>query len=185
MGWTFTHRGKEPVLEFFKKKFTVNGEIRVLDGAVVDLRTAYLAYKTDDDRIIAVVCLLERRPKDYPFDFGYKDMDESMGPNERKCPERILKMLTPLPDPIEGERDVYQYARAWRQRCWDNLKKRKTLKEGDEITFDNPISFKNGQSLKTFQVRKGRNNRPKFFSGWNYYSLGDWQSKEYTVRSAQ
>ena len=39
---------------------------------------------------------------------GIKDMDESMGPNEARCPRTILKLLTPTTDDVAND---------WRRRC--------------------------------------------------------------------
>lgn len=51
-------------------------------------------------------CLVSPRD-DYPPQWGYKDMDESMGPTEVSCP---LKYIVIVPCPVHG------YARDWRER---------------------------------------------------------------------
>jgi hypothetical protein len=45
-------------------------------------------------------------------EFCWKDMDESMGPNESRCPMHILRLLTPL------DGDESAYAGQWRERCY-------------------------------------------------------------------
>lgn len=48
--------------------------------------------------------------------FGYKDMDDGMGPVEAECPEAILQLLTPTES---------SYALAWRTRCWAGADERR------------------------------------------------------------
>ena len=48
--------------------------------------------------------------------FGYKDMDENMGPCEADCPESVLALLGPTNS---------EHALEWRRRCFDNLALRK------------------------------------------------------------
>lgn len=52
--------------------------------------------------------------------FYYKDMSETMGPCYYDCPESILKKLSP----IESE-----YANAWREQCWEKIKRTKTARK--------------------------------------------------------
>lgn len=66
-------------------------------------------------------------------EFFYKDMSETCGPGESKCPVGILKLLTPT----ESE-----YANRWRERCWkyhENKKNPNSLKNlpyGAEVEFE-------------------------------------------------
>lgn len=48
--------------------------------------------------------------------FGYKDMDESMGPVETRCPVKILDMLSPVHNLGAGEQGA-QWATQWRAAC--------------------------------------------------------------------
>lgn len=111
MGWTFTHREKDtPIRTFFEREFAGPG--RVIDCAVVHRNTAYIAYELPDNRVAAIVCMLSYARDEYGNNFGYKDVDESMGPIDAKCPRRILEKLTPT---------NYEYANDWRRRCWARL----------------------------------------------------------------
>lgn len=56
------------------------------------------------DKVMALIILLGYRGGEA----WYKDMDESMGPNECDCPMSVLEKLSPA----EGE-----YAEEWRARC--------------------------------------------------------------------
>ncbi len=127
MGWTTTYKPKsEPVLDFFVRQGVLRWSddnphtYRVLDSAIVHFRTFYAAVEqvdkqTGERQVWAAVILLSHNPGD-GHNFGWKDMDESMGPCEAQCPERILKLLTPT---------EYEYAKDWRARCWANIEKRK------------------------------------------------------------
>ena len=50
-------------------------------------------------------------------EFCYKEMDETCGPCEAACPVSILDALTPTTN---------ETANAWRQRCRENIEKKKT-----------------------------------------------------------
>lgn len=152
MGWTYTYKPKgEPVLDFFIRQGVLRWgddkpwECKVLDSALVRMRTFYAAVEqvhreTGERRVWAAVILCNHVPKDLNYNFGYKDMDESVGPCEAECPERILKLLT------ETE---YEYAKDWRQRCWDRIARKKSRPKivkgtvlrygGSEYVVDKPL----------------------------------------------
>ena len=91
-------------------------------------------------------------------EWGYKDMDEGMGPNEARCPKYLLDMLSPL------KPDAARYAADWRQRCHDQRQKKtgaQAFKIGDKIKLPAPLTFNNGTEADTFTVtsyRRGRRN---------------------------
>jgi hypothetical protein len=176
MGWTFTNKPKgQTVKDFFEKEFTNDGKTGVLDCAVVNRNVAYLAYKSfKDGHVFAIVCLLQYRPHDYYYNFGYKDMDESMGPLEHDCPERILNLLSP---PSPG------YATEWRGRCIANLEKKQSqpkVKKGNTIMFSTPLSFCNGVTESVFIVL---NPRSSIFTGYGggRFRIPNWKKHEYKV----
>ena len=151
MGRTFTHKPKsKSVREFFAESFDQDENGR--SGKVIDCHStfheAYMAYEYKENgssRVIGLVCLLSYRPRDH-FNFGYKDMDECMGPGVSNCPERILDLLTPTDS---------EYANNWRNRCRENIAKKtgiKKLKVGDVLTFERALSFNTGDELKKFEV---------------------------------
>ena len=117
MGLTYTHKDEgESVKEFFSREFGYANDKRkvsLLDCAVIRLREAYMAFEdvnlvNGTRQVFVVICLLEYRPKDY-WNFGYKDMDETMGPCYYNCPEKILRILSPTTN---------EYAIKWRKKCW-------------------------------------------------------------------
>ena len=86
----------------------------------------------------AVVCLVRWNPKArHSEHFGFKDMDESMGPCEARCPASVLSLLgKPRND----------YAAEWRKRCWawNALTRRPRPKPGDTLLLPAVITFTDG-----------------------------------------
>jgi hypothetical protein len=179
MGWTFLQsRGRDRVdiirsqLDYENDGYAQN----VIDHAVVGT-TVYLlvrrtpkrgwepntVYVNDADgsfRWIAV--FLTRKSRD-AYDFGYKDMEESMGPVEAHCPRRIISAASSLrhPDPaVEGN-----YAAQWRQKCLDlraaETKRKAELVHGAVLRLSCVLDFSDGYKGDYFTVavikRRGRN----------------------------
>lgn len=153
MGWVYTNRPKGmPLKKFFEQEFGLDkpeAKGKILDCAS-NFRAAYMAYEFyvgDKREVVALVCAIHYVPNDPAgYNFGYKDMDETMGPVESECPARILDLLTPTDN---------EYALRWRQRCRDNLSRRASrprLHKGDVITFERPIKFTNGAEIATLEV---------------------------------
>jgi len=177
------------IKDFFKKEFD-NDNGHIIDCAVVGIRTAYLAYQIDkgiaQGKIMAYVCLLDYRPKDH-YNFGYKDMDEGMGPNESKCPGCILDILSPVNELGYGENCV-KYAQEWRNRCYFNLKSNTKVKDGDKIRFDFPIHFTNGETHQEFKIRKyGKKIRFMDVNALGLingiYQITGWKDRAHTILS--
>ena len=87
--------------------------LRVIASSCLRNKIWYAAVTPSTDGVdgatFAVVCLVAWNPRAKDgFIFAYKDMDETMGPNEAECPERILALL--------GETD-HASALDWRRRC--------------------------------------------------------------------
>lgn len=76
--------------------------------------------------------------------WGYKDMDETMGPCASKAPANILNLLSPLKDPES-------YAHNWRKRCraWANIP---SFNLGDIIKLAEPISLEDGSTCQNLEV---------------------------------
>lgn len=99
MGWTYLNRAVADPKAFLDNEY---GTAIVASKIVGD--AYYAAARLEDNRIIAVVTLV-----DTAGGFGWKTMDESMGPLRSACPADILALLTePAPGP---------YAEAWRDAC--------------------------------------------------------------------
>lgn len=85
----------------------------VLKSAMVG-STYYAAVRNKDGKVWAAVFLTCGRIKFDNTAWGYKPMDEKMGPNEDKCPASVLAMLSPTDDADALE---------WRERCRKNIAK--------------------------------------------------------------
>lgn len=196
MGWTFkdaTHHkanGKVDVKAECDALWNC-GHMKVLKSSMVG-STYYAAVevtgKRDKDgwiepipkeerEVFAAVVLTSTR-KDDGFDFGYKDMEESMGPYQSDCPISILNLLTPTDR---------EFAINWRKRCRENAEKKK-LERKDPNSLNNlPIGSViecNGKQLiksaPNFQFK-----RPfwKVKNEWKYYSLGFIKARGFNVIS--
>jgi hypothetical protein len=182
MGWTFTSKRGQTTKEFFEKEFNYvrdNGMSGTIIRFSATWTTAYMAYEiktpkteTEDAKreVIAIVCLTRHVPNDpCGYNFGYKDMTESMGPCERKCPGTILALLTPT---------TSEYAIEWRKDCQARIDKRKAapkVKAGDWVKFAKSITFRSGAELDTLQWVKGST----FKRYYDLYRLPNWREKEY------
>lgn len=165
MGWTYCYVPKGTSLDFFKKMLTwetENSKNEFVKGAFASFKEFYAAVKTTDKATgrtytWAFVAMVNYTKGDY--NFGYKDMEETMGPNIANCPKSILTLLSPLEETIENRKkdSSYGWAKAWRVRCWENVFQREAtnkLEDGVIIRFENPFRFTNGDSVQTFQLRK-------------------------------
>lgn len=92
MGWDFQHRDKGTSNADLMAANLSEG-YELLDSATVG-GVFYGAVRDPQGHVFAAVTLTKWVPSDW-FNFGKKDMDEAMGPNEARCPDRILDMLTP------------------------------------------------------------------------------------------
>lgn len=115
-------------------------------------------------RFIAVY-LLKGPARDSGEGWGYKDMDESMGPVEAGCPERLLKQSQ-----VEDKH-------GWRERCREKRRKdaarrkwAKTLKPGDRLkvgSFEKAVTYVRAFSNTYFVGRfEGESTVYKFRLGW-------------------
>ena len=184
MGWLYMQRmdGASSPKEYLDRQFTFTREhgytVRVLKSAVVKMRTYYAAVEkvfadgSSPRECLAVVCLINYNPRASDgMIFGYKDMDETMGPCEVECPPAILDLLTPTDS---------EYANEWRKACRARAEK-PTPKHGDVIQFASPIRFTNGKELARFEVRKARRKTMYLGDDGGYYSISRLKDREYTI----
>lgn len=171
MGWTFSGRHGKSVTDMVKVSYEWENDTsktEVLAHSInVRVGVAYLAVKSTIKAsgisyVWAGVALIKLVPRDY-YDFGIKEMDETVGPCERDCPKRILDLLTPLDEMATLQGEAFRadsWAAQWRADCHANLAKkavRGVLKHGDVITLKTPVRFTDGRERGTFKVsRNGR-----------------------------
>ncbi|QFT95190.1 hypothetical protein FIU86_20235 (plasmid) [Roseovarius sp. THAF9] len=108
-------------------------------------------YVTDPDGSITFGAVFLTRYDDRCW--GYKDMEESAGPNESRAPLSLLALLSELKDPDS-------YAHAWRQRChdWDAIP---DYEEGDKIKLASPVTLTDGSSCQIVTATHYRRGRQK------------------------
>lgn len=165
MGWLFMTRtgmGEHTTPKaYLDAQFTYEREasaaaefigLRVLDSACPGNRTWYGAIERYDEAgghlcVFAGICLVKWNPRaEDDLVFGYKDMDESAGPSEAACPQRILDLLTSTSEP---------YALDWRRRCHLTARLRaRTLPDGALIRLPEAMTFTDGSKHSEFRVRR-------------------------------
>lgn len=143
MGWFFQHRETGiSSRDFFRQEYGDGvQDVSVKNGA------AYIAYKTPEGKVMGLVCLI-KYSRDY-CNFGYKPIEESMGPCESDCPKRILDQLSPVEDLYTGK--MLEWSREWRKRCRANIEKQKRkakLQPGRVYQVNQDVRFTNGLELK-------------------------------------
>jgi hypothetical protein len=160
MGWTYTSLGKGQAGDYFRKMLTNDTEERsteLLRGAFRGFREYYGAVKTTikgtgESYVWGFCAMIDWRKND-SFNFGYKDMDETMGPYMFNCPNTILDLLTDTPHDNESSRE-------WRKACRERNASILKPKHGDIIKTKGTWRFNGGWELDTFYVKKeGRRTR--------------------------
>lgn len=112
----------------------------------------------EPDSIIGVVCLTNAGERgSHYFNFGYKPIDETMGPCENKCPKGILDLLT--------ETDS-EFALDWRRRCREYHENRRNG-NGKTVIPRNAITITGICKEKTNANEVGDSvTYNKTYSGW-------------------
>lgn len=188
MGWTSTHRrkGEATNKEWFAREY--GGErVKLLDFYTHSLAEGYgLIEVTPDDGDpyrTAVAIMMDWRNGQY--NFAWKDMDETMGPNISNCPERILRRLSPVEQITSGP-DSRKWVQNWRDRCWINVNQRKaTSKARRQITaavkaeggvyvrLPEPMAFRAGHKQDTFYIARTKPERVyDRKGGYTWYRVG-------------
>jgi hypothetical protein len=165
MGWTWTHKPKHlSAVQFLRKEFS-GPRHEILTDAFVERSEYYALMKmTHADGVGVshgvVVCLVQFANSD--FNIGYKDMSDRCGPNNARCPERILDLADKL-DPLHptGEDKCEDWAANWRKRCREYHRRRRLVVDGAVLKFKNAIRFTDGSEYCTFMVVK-KDRRTRF-----------------------
>lgn len=155
MGWIIFNEDRS-AKEYFIDKYNNEENYELVDIAIKNFRTAYIAVKDlKKGYTFAMVYLLHRAPKSYD-NFGYKDMSEFAGPGETECPKRIIDKLTPIEEIIkiqglDPEEDMYSWAQNWRDASLKNATNAKRIAKGDVIKMIEPIEFSSGAYFQYFK----------------------------------
>jgi hypothetical protein len=160
MGWTFYHAIKyKPNGEVDRKAELDNhdwGEkYKVLKSSMVGsvYYAAVLTRRTEE--VWCAVFLTQTCGKAY-YNFGYKDMNESMGPIEARCPVSILNLLTPT-----DNEDSLQFRERCRKYHADKKSPTslKNLPVGTKIIWTAPHDFvgvPKGQQVELVKCQFGK-----------------------------
>ena len=189
MGWTIC-RKPDSISAWVKASLSWESDTHrntCLDVALLDrARGGYAAVETVNKATGArTVWAAIFAMKHYPnaadgLTFGYKDMEEAQGPNQIRCPARILDLLT---EPVNAN------AAEWRARCRGRLARRaaaRRLRAGTLIRFQTPIQMTDGTAHALFAfVRNstfyalanvGTDTHPEF-RATGRYKLRNWRER--------
>ena len=111
--------------------------------------TYYAAVRTPEGEVFGVVTLTSIDNSEY-FNFSYKDIEESMGPNESRCPDSILNMLSPTGN---------EWANVWRNKCREYNQRKRVLRRypaGKTISVDGHVYEKSVVRNRTMWVDWGK-----------------------------
>ena len=193
MGWLYTQslKGHSGPRQYLDAQFTHERPdliSKVLRSTLVGMRVYYAAVEqvrvaTGQREVWAAICLVRYNPRDPEgYIFGYKDMEESMGPCESDCPAPILDLLTPTDR---------EYAVQWRARCRENTVARRTRaakpspRAGQVIVFEEPLSFADGRSFQQLEVianpRSHRTVLFRAFGSGNIYRIPNIKRRSYRL----
>jgi hypothetical protein len=168
MGWLFQRDPVDNPVAHMMSKFTYEDDScrqQPLDGARAG-NTVYLAVRSTDKKtgrsfVFAAVILISNTKKD---GFGYKDQTEIMGPCQYDCPQRIMRLLSPL-----AELPRVGYAADWRASVaarHDELRQqqklRNSLRVGHIVTLPDAVRFSGGITARSFRVAHFRRRTPIF-----------------------
>ena len=168
MGWLYKNDPIDDPVAYLTAQYNHDSEHRVYRvlAAARAASTVYMAIESADKAtgesfVLAAVILISNTRK---HGFGYKDMVETMGPCECACPDRIMRLLSPvtdLPDP--------GYAAAWRASVAAHRKaaaelrtKRASLRPGCIVTLASEVSFRGGTTASAFRMCFVRRKTPIF-----------------------
>lgn len=135
MGWTYFQK-PENVSKWFSDQLTWETEKtkNTCLKTAIKFKEAYAAVETIEKetgkREVWAAAFLLNYTRDSYYNFGYKDMDETMGPYIYNCPASILNLLTPTEN---------ETANKWREMCKQRAEKG-TVKIGDTVKFNEPVS---------------------------------------------
>ena len=193
MGWLYmtSLKGHSGPRQYLDAQFTYERadlHSNVLRSALVGKRVYYAAVEqvrtaSGEREVWAAICLVRYNPRDREgYVFGYKDMEESMGPYECDCPAQILDLLTPT--------DA-QHALQWRARCRENAvacrakAAKPSPRAGQVIVFDEPLSFADGRSFQRLEVIANPRSHPTVLfrapSSSSLYRIPNIKSRSYRL----
>jgi hypothetical protein len=101
MGWTSYYRkpGESDRDHIRREVLGESGRYQLLECATV-ANVFYAAVRTVSDGQVWALVVLQRRGRvrGEAHNYARKELEETMGPSESRCPARVLDLLSPLPD---------------------------------------------------------------------------------------
>lgn len=186
MGWTTQNRGKGTTdREFFQN--LMGTKYTIIDCATVGRAVFYAAVRTNEGdeagQVWAFVALISWTGGYH--NFGYKDMDERMGPTEASCPARVLDKLTELPGCEKRPHQERDYcglcaALEWRADCRKLAERRARaaeVKAGQAVKFAHPVKFQSGAELDTLTF----DHRDLFTRDGLSYRVTGWRTMDWEL----
>lgn len=165
MGWLIGWDSKASLVEHLLRQ--EGGNCDVLKHSLVGNNLWMLMRRKRDGLKFVVLAKLTGRRGGGPGgrDWGYKSIDETMGPCETNCPLYLIDAADPPPD--------YGYAAEWRARCRADRaakaggkKFAESLKPGDKFQY--------GSSVVEFAGWMERRNGRKILTGYSNGKLYRW-----------
>lgn len=117
MGWTFSSRwsNRKELLVYLRSGLRIGEGYELLKSSAVGNNHWYLCRRKSDGRVFIGLDLMKGGRSE---GWGYKDLDETCGPNEVNCPMAYLDQA----GPAEG------YAVDWRERVREYHRKHSVAK---------------------------------------------------------
>ncbi len=183
MGWTGYHRTPgESDRDHLARELCTFADGRVgwtiLDSTTVK-GTFYAAVRVEEagagfspaGTVFGLVVLQQRR-RGYE-NYYRKEIEESSGPGDFDCPDRILDLLSPTES---------QWALEWRAACRTRnavKRSRPKIRKGDLIRFARPLTFTSGATFDTFRFVE----RSTFSADGRLFRIPSWRDRDYEVAS--
>ena len=123
----------------------------------------------------AIVCLVRWNPRARTGEnFGYKDLDEGMGPYQTTCPACVLDLLGTARN---------EHAVEWRKACRAHLalKSRPRPMAGDRLILPAPMSFTDGYEARAFTVVECRKKLILRGDNGGHYRLSKLMERPWTL----
>jgi hypothetical protein len=167
MGWTFFHKPKGiKAVDAIKGEFSAESAKNIVaTSATREAVFIVKQYHEPDSKVYVpdaggmiralLVFKISVRPKD-EYNFGYKDMEESMGPYGCPAPLSIIAQCSELQDPIGPlpEYSSLKSARNYREgsaKAAANKALKRKLKPGNKVTLAEPGNW-GGVKCQRFTV---------------------------------
>jgi hypothetical protein len=171
MGWTLYHREPGQTDREHLQNELCGTRHTIIDSTTKGT-TFYGACRDNETGEVFAMVVLQQRGRNGRY--GYKAMDETVGPFYYDCPERILAALTPTENVVANE---------WRAKCRaqnERIATRPTVTAGTTIRLPYSLTTADGFSSDTFTYT-GRGSLFTAVGCPHTLRLAGWKRMAYTV----